>query len=377
MEVIFETLVIVTVLGLITVLANLVDIRKNLDLQKLLILAILSINFLVFSFGLLSLFDVDEDGSIELAKEKIAYRIIGAFLMVLVSGFSSFLLLPRLRIWIAQFFPPYTAGTKPLFPFMNTLNNGEIEFGGKLTINNRPNYLLGFQPRSWVHTWALILVILGIGVQISSYFREGGLSGVAEDIKVDYLLLISNMLLYVTIPVIGVGIFVRRSPRETMERLGLGRLSITGVGVSIGLTFGLLMLVIFFNLLWMGLVSEETYKEQTEAVEALSKSINSLGLAFTLAATAAIGEEIAFRGALQPIFGFWATALIFAINHVQYTLTPAFLLIFLVAIALGWVRQQFNTTTAILVHFLYNFTPFLLGLIFEEETTSGFIRLLF
>src|SRR5690606_22175089 len=118
-------------------------------------------------------------------------------------------------------------------------------------------------------------------------------------------------------------------------------------------------------------------EEQTEASSALAESINTVGLAFTLAATAAIGEEIAFRGALQPIFGFWATALIFAISHVQYTLTPASLLIFFVAIALGWVRKQFNTTTAILVHFLYNFVPLLLLVVAEEETTSGFIRLLF
>jgi len=81
-----------------------------------------------------------------------------------------------------------------------------------------------------------------------------------------------------------------------------------------------------------------------------------------VAGGAAIGEEIAFRGALQPVFGLWPTALFFALVHIQYTLTPAALIIFGVALGLGWLRRRYNTTTSIVAHFLYDFSLFALSL---------------
>lgn len=86
-----------------------------------------------------------------------------------------------------------------------------------------------------------------------------------------------------------------------------------------------------------------------------------------LATSAAISEEIAFRGALQPVFGFWATALIFALTHMQYALTPATLIIFGVAVAFGWLRMRYNTTVAIVTHFFYNFIPLALNVTVGSE----------
>ena len=128
-------------------------------------------------------------------------------------------------------------------------------------------------------------------------------------------------------------------------------------------------------MVWMGVVSEETYEEQTEASEALAESVSSLGIAFLLAATAAIAEEIAFRGALQPVIGFWPTAIAFALTHAQYTLTPATLIILVVAIAFGWIRNRYSTTAAILTHFLYNFIPLALSLSVVEEGSLWWLHL--
>jgi membrane protease YdiL (CAAX protease family) len=94
----------------------------------------------------------------------------------------------------------------------------------------------------------------------------------------------------------------------------------------------------------------------------LSNSLNTLSAAFVLSLTAALGEEIAFRGALQPIFGLWPTTILFALIHIQYTLTPATLIIIAVGLGLGWLRRKFNTTAAILGHFLYNFMLIALAL---------------
>jgi hypothetical protein len=126
--------------------------------------------------------------------------------------------------------------------------------------------------------------------------------------------------------------------------------------------------------IWEALVSPETFKEQTEASDALAASVTSIGLALTVALTAGIGEELAFRGALQPIFGFWFTAVMFVISHSQYTLTPAYLIILVVAIGLGLIRKYYDTTTAIFTHFFYNLTLLILTL--SETDTESWIHFL-
>ena len=77
-----------------------------------------------------------------------------------------------------------------------------------------------------------------------------------------------------------------------------------------------------------------------------------------------MGEEIALRGSLQPIFGFWWTAILFSLVNIQYSLTPATLIIFGVALGLGWIRRRYNLYAAITAHFLYNFVQLLLALLF-------------
>jgi membrane protease YdiL (CAAX protease family) len=84
-------------------------------------------------------------------------------------------------------------------------------------------------------------------------------------------------------------------------------------------------------------------------------AILRLPAAFWLALTAALSEEILFRGALQPVFGLPLTSVYFALVHMQYALTPAAVIIFVVALGLGWLRQRQSTSSAIIAHFVYNF----------------------
>ena len=222
----------------------------------------------------------------------------------------------------------------------------------------------GFNPQSEVHALAMIVVVLALGGQFIDFVLGGGLSGVAEEFESGISIgdLLINSLPMVVLPFLGVGLGTRRTWREALRRLGLGRLTWEGVRVALAVTFGLLVWLVVVGVLWQTLVPQDVYEEQNQATDALASSVTTLGLAFTLAATAAVGEEITFRGALQPVFGFWATALCFTLFHAQYTLTPAWLMIFGVALALGWVRQRYNTTTAILTHFLYNFVQLLIAL---------------
>jgi hypothetical protein len=102
------------------------------------------------------------------------------------------------------------------------------------------------------------------------------------------------------------------------------------------------------------------YKLVAEASESLFGRFASPAGALVLGLSAGIGEETLFRGALQPRFRIPLTALVFALGHVQYTLSPAILEIVLIGLALGWLREKSNTTACIVVHSGYNFLNVLL-----------------
>jgi membrane protease YdiL (CAAX protease family) len=223
--------------------------------------------------------------------------------------------------------------------------------------DNRASWIRGFNPASTVHMVALVYVQYLLGNQFVNFVLGGGLEGVAESYDQAFTvwsLLVNSMPLLI-IPVIGVGMGVRRGWSGTFRRLGLNIPTLEGLGMSVALTIGLLIFIVAVSIVWQMMVSPETFDEQTKASNALSDSVNTIGVAFVLAATAAISEEIAFRGALQPVLGYWPTALVFAALHSQYTLTPAFLTILGVALVFGWIRMRYGTTVAIMTHFLYNF----------------------
>lgn len=229
--------------------------------------------------------------------------------------------------------------------------------------------ITGFDPGSLVHMLALILIIYMLGIQAINFILSDGLAGVAEGFEggLSAWDLIINGLPLIVIPVLGVGAGMRRSWRAVIDRLALGWPSIEGLLVASGVVLGLFFFVATVSAIWMSMVSEATYEEQTQASEALASSVTTVGLAFLLAAVASITEEIAFRGALQPIIGFWATAIVFALTHMQYTMTPATLIILGVALGFGWLRRRYNTTIAIYAHFVYNFVPLALSMAVPDE----------
>ena len=80
-----------------------------------------------------------------------------------------------------------------------------------------------------------------------------------------------------------------------------------------------------------------------------------------LAISVGIGEEILFRGALQPVFGIVITSLLFVALHTQYAFTPAAGILFVVSLGFGLLRARASTTAAIIAHAAYNGIPFVLA----------------
>ncbi len=402
-EEIILTLVGVAILGIIVVGANYADqyrsLRTRLAVRGILILA----NILLVVNGIAQVLSAYSPG-LESENPPGKADAWGALIVsILVAGLATAILYRPMAERLALLFPRFRGKTKiqpaalsayepnqpeplssgePLFPQMlnyyttdalmvprsePAMPVGDFE----VQADREDDSVRGFDPASMVHVVALVYVLYFLGVQFISFILGGGLSGVAETYQTEGLSgwdLILNALPFLVIPVLGVGLGQRRNLSQTLKRLGLGLPTGQGVIAAFGATIGLFIFVAIVATVWAAVVPEDVYKEQTQASDALSNSVTTIGLAFLLAATAAVGEEIAFRGALQPVLGFLPTAIIFAMTHIQYTLTPAWLIIFGVALAFGWIRKHYNTTVSILTHFLYNFIPLALTVSVPQET---------
>jgi membrane protease YdiL (CAAX protease family) len=404
-EDILFTLIGVFVLGAIVAAANYADQRKSSRARLAVIGVLILVNILLVLIGVaqvLSAYSPGLDDSDPPGKADAW----GAFLVsIMVAALATVILFQPVVERIAVIFPRFRGKEKrrldellfsepvppesssagePLFPQMlNYYTTDSImvprpsapaqaSWPSQTAGKGPEGYQVrGFNTASMVHLVAVVYCLYFLGVQFIGFLLGGGLQGVAETYQEEGLSgwdLILNAVPFLVLSFLGVGLGLRRDLSQSLKRLGLGIPTGQGVLVSFGVTIGLFIFVVVVASLWVAIVPEDVYEEQTQASDALSKSVTTIGLAFLLAATAAVGEEIAFRGALQPVFGFWPTAIIFSLTHIQYTLTPAWLIIFGVALAFGWIRLHYNTTVAILTHFLYNFIPLALTVSIPHET---------
>lgn len=214
--------------------------------------------------------------------------------------------------------------------------------------------IMPLDPQSPVHTLALVLsgYLLGYGAITLS---QGGLEGLVETAQPASLgPFVISELLFAVLAFAGVGFLIRRPGRDTLQRLGLTMPKPAHLLVGTALIPVLIVLQTV-----VGLVSTLLLPEQAELLE----NVNTLLLGdfdtvwewFILALAAGVGEEILFRGALQPALGIGVTSILFALVHVQYGFTLILVFFILYGIVIGLVRRHFNTTTAIYIHVGYDF----------------------
>lgn len=169
------------------------------------------------------------------------------------------------------------------------------------------------------------------------------------------------VLIYISIAALGVGWRMRRSWRDALHRLGLKRPTIGDCFAAIA--WGCLIFAGMTFASWLmtaGLSPDQFDTGMDGSLQLYELLRSSLPAAFLVAILAGTGEEILFRGALQPVFGLIVSSMVFALVHVQYGISPATLLLFFVSLGLGLVRKRYNTMAAIIAHATYNFMPFLL-----------------
>jgi membrane protease YdiL (CAAX protease family) len=213
---------------------------------------------------------------------------------------------------------------------------------------------MNINTNSPVHTLALVFVGYIVGQSILAWSQGGieGLATSAEPASVGLFLL--SEALFAIAAFLGVGYLVRRSGNPLLQRLGLvkpDRRQLIYGTVIIG------FLVVLQGI--VGAVWTLLNPEQAEVLE----DLNTILLAdfdtfwewLLIALAAGIGEELLFRGALQPVMGLGFTAAIFALVHFQYGFSPILIFVAILALILGLIRRYFNTTTAIYIHVGYDF----------------------
>ena len=225
------------------------------------------------------------------------------------------------------------------------------------------------QSTSAVHTLTLVLVGYLVGNTLLTVLL-GGLEELAETtVSASIFDVILQQALFALLGILGVGLFVRRTGADLWQRLGLERPSIAQLWLGLRWIGGLLVLQWLIGAIWY--LFDPV---QSELVEGISNELlagfDTVGEWFILAMAAGIGEEVLFRGALQPVLGLPLTAVLFAVSHVQYGITPVTFAILIIGFALGFIRQRTNTTVAIFVHFGYNFVLGLLALLAQWLETA-------
>jgi membrane protease YdiL (CAAX protease family) len=225
--------------------------------------------------------------------------------------------------------------------------------------------VLPLRPGSPVTYLTVVIGLIFLGQQLGSQLAVNVL-----DVLKNSPPLTVTSLLFQDIPLLalafyGVGLFVRRSPRETFQRLGLtlpprGRwwlVAILAIPLFIVVAFGIERVAF--------LVTPATQKEVSDVSTVLFSRFNNPAAILFLGLLAGIVEEILFRGALVPRLGIVVTALLFAALHTQYGITFASLEVFVLGVGLGWLRTRAGTLPCIVTHAGYDIAVGLIPLILK------------
>jgi uncharacterized protein len=225
-------------------------------------------------------------------------------------------------------------------------------------------------PSSTVHAVALSYVMLvvvnlaftmamGLG-NLADLIEQSNSEGISQASSLTGLW--AQALAFVVLALIGVGWLTRRRWRPVLERLAIVRPSVAHLAMALATGAGLALLILAVSAVldWASLGNKEVDRLSEALFGPLTQS--TLGI-LTLGLAAGISEEALFRGALQPRFGLGLTAVTFMLVHSQYGLSPASLMIFVVALVLGVMRQRTDTTTCMVTHATYNISVALLSLL--------------
>ena len=211
-------------------------------------------------------------------------------------------------------------------------------------------------PDSTIDMSGLCVVLGLLGVFIANSLAPMAGSPPDEDLipSVGLLELLVQAAFFLAIAYIAVGLPYWRDLRAATERLGIVAPDARTIGIAVVATFAAFLVAALVGLLQQQL-DPELSESLNEIVDQMTGQVQNPIGALVLGASAGIGEEAIFRGALQPRFGILIPSLLFAMLHgPQYGFNVALLGLLGVSIILGLERKYVNTTAAMITHALFN-----------------------
>ncbi len=228
--------------------------------------------------------------------------------------------------------------------------------------------VLPIAPNSMVNLAAIVFAIYLLGMTPAQLALLGNLENLSQfEDMLGASELWQQGAAFIIMGLVGVGLWIRRPADAVADRLGLAWPTLRQWAAVVGIAAGFVLLDTILAFAWLQL-DPAGYERIAGVTEAMFGGLMSPLGALTIGLAAGLGEEIIFRGALQPRFGLWVTTFLFAISHVQYGLSLAFLQVFLLGLVLGWVRIRGNLTMSIAIHTLYNTTLVVLALLGASAT---------
>jgi uncharacterized protein len=218
----------------------------------------------------------------------------------------------------------------------------------------------------WVFLFGLTF-FLGIG---SSFHILEWLTALPEEqlataMEMDPKTVLAGGIAFPLIALFGAGFPLKRNMTEVLYRLKLGKVkskhwvwifSFVGIGLGLDALFSVLSQ-------WIPGWGDQGIQKILDQMAGGQQSTwtEVLVVALAVGISAGIGEELLFRGLLQPRFGNFLTSIFFASLHLQYGFTPVLIQLVVWSMVLGFVKNKTNTTVVILAHGLYDFIAVLLS----------------
>ncbi len=210
-------------------------------------------------------------------------------------------------------------------------------------------------PHSIADALGLAILQGTIGVLLGALLRSSTLPAI--DIRREQL--IAQGIAEVLLAFVLVGFPFSRGVADAMHRLGLRWPSRREVLWAVLFTAGLFAVSLASSVA-ASVVQPDVVARIENRMVPLASEFGSVGWALFLGLLAGVGEELLFRGAIQPRYGLGLTAVLFTLVHVQYELSVVTLGVAGLALLLGLERRWFGTTACVLTHALYDAVAVLL-----------------
>ena len=137
---------------------------------------------------------------------------------------------------------------------------------------------------------------------------------------------------------------------------------VSAFAAGLPLLFQLVFGIAFAAVYWMASMLGARFIASRRSTQQIAENYQRLDLngwnPLWMALAAGVGEELLFRGALQPLLGIWITSVAFVLAHIRAYRLDALnrrvllqsLSIFVISVALGYIAIYAGLLSAIMMH---------------------------